>query len=294
MEFDLHDFARTIHFTVEDLSGIPLSYRSCQIPKQRGGVRTLHIPNSVLMGVQRIVLRQILCRLPCHPLAKGFRQSESIVTNAQVHVGQAVILKLDIKNFFTTTAAERITDYFRNRKWSEESIEWLVRICVCDGGLPQGAPTSPCLSNIVNSELDARLNGLAKAYRGSYSRYADDITFSFRVYNQHDIRQVTFWAGEVVSEYGYHLNCAKRCVIRRHHQQRVTGLVVNEQVNLPRKLRRRIRSAVHRLNHGQQLVNVNSDSKVPEHSRAPMTQQELEGWLAFAEMVERQRERSDA
>jgi RNA-directed DNA polymerase len=183
------------------------------------------------------------------------------------------VLCLDIKNFFESTSAKRIHTFFRDLGWSKEAADLLQQLCTKDGGLPQGAPTSPRLSNLVNMRLDARLARLAA--RGAipfrnprtgsrapptvphtqmavYTRYADDLTFSFPSADPSGISYVLWFAKRIISAEGYQLHRRKKLRIRRRHQQqRVTGLVVNERVQLPRDLRRRLRAMEHHLRTGR-------------------------------------------
>src|SRR5262249_44280484 len=149
-----------------------------------------------LKTIQRRILRRLLGRLRCHPAATGFERGRSIVTNARAHVGKAVVVQMDLKDFFTSTTTRRVRKYFRKTGWNREAADLLIRLCTHQGGLPQGAPTSPRLSNLVNYRLDARLARLAGRRRlydprtgqrigsreigAKYTRYADDLTFSFQ------------------------------------------------------------------------------------------------------------------
>src|SRR5262249_23095452 len=123
--------------------------------------RRILTPDERLKTIQRCILRRLLARLHCHPAATGFERSKSIIDNAQVHVGKAVVVRMDLKDFFASTRAERVRSYFRKISWNREASGLLVRLCTYQGGLPQGAPTSPRLSNLVNYRLDARLVALA-------------------------------------------------------------------------------------------------------------------------------------
>jgi len=129
-----------------------------------------------------------LKRLRTHSAAKGFQPGESIVTNALPHVKRAVVVRLDVRDFFPTTHATRIKAYFRRIGWNRRTARWLTMICTHQHGLPQGAPTSPRLSNLVNYRLDARIAGMSKKLGANYTRYADDITLSFAEDNR-DLRK---------------------------------------------------------------------------------------------------------
>ena len=169
----------------------------------------------------------------------GFQHGRSIATNARFHVGKAVLVKLDLKDFFTSTRARRVFRYFRQIGWNREAAGLLVRLCTHEGGLPQGAPTSPRLSNLVNFRMDARLTALAQRQRmhnpctgrqtgcrelgGTYTRYADDVTFSFPSDDSNMIRYIVRLTKFVVEQEGYVLHLQKKMHIRRRHaRQEVT------------------------------------------------------------------------
>src|SRR5262249_22763854 len=155
----------------------------------------------------------------------------SIVHNARRHVGRAVILQMDIPDFFTATRADRVQRYFEHIGWNREAATLLVRLCTYQGGLPQGAPTSPMLSNIVNYHLDSRLAALEKSKCPEYSRYADDITFSFTRADNSDVQRVIRATKLILRDEGYGLHTRRKMHLRRHHQrQLVCGLVVNHRV----------------------------------------------------------------
>jgi RNA-directed DNA polymerase len=153
-------------------------YTRFTIPKRHGGVRQIEAPGDKLKDLQRRVLRRLLNPLRAHPAATGFVRGRSIVHNARPHVGRGVVINLDLADFFPTITAERVAQCFRARGWNAEAATILSRICTNEGRLPQGAPTSPALSNLVCRKLDVRLAALAAYHKGSYTRYADDITIS--------------------------------------------------------------------------------------------------------------------
>jgi RNA-directed DNA polymerase len=197
---------------------------------------------------------------------------------------------MDVKDFFPSTRADRVHRYFRRIGWNRDAARLLTELCTHEGGLPQGAPTSPRLSNLVNFLLDAKLATLAGRIRlrnprtgrrrrsdgliGLYTRYADDITFSFPVDDPSAIRAVIHVTRIFLEREGYVLHLHKKLRIRRRHdRQEVTGLVVNVRVNLPRSIRRWLRAVEHRLAHG---------------GRASLTPEQLAGWQALQAMIARQ------
>lgn len=270
----VENLAARIGVPADELRSLDVGYREFEIPKRSGGKRRILAPEPDLKRVQRRILQRALKRFPCHPAVEGFEEGHSIVTHARRHVGRAVVVHMDIRDFFGSTRAKRVRKFFRKTGWCREAARLLEKLCTYKGRLPQGAPTSPKLSNLVNYMLDARLTGLARRFGGVYSRYADDLTFSFDADDAKMICDVVQLAGHIASEEGYGVHRRKKLhVWRRHNRQVVTGLVVNERVNLPRKRRRWLRAVEHRLAAGGQ---------------ATISAEQLAGWRAFEKMVAEQ------
>jgi RNA-directed DNA polymerase len=272
--FDVAELARRLDVPAEQLQEIQPSYQPRQIPKRSGGKRLLFVPSNELKALQRRLLRRLLKRLRCHPAARGFQRGESIVTNALPHAGRAVVVKLDLHEFFPSTRGVRIYCYFRRIGWNRPAAALLTKLCTHHEGLPQGAPTSPRLSNLVNYRLDRRIAAMANKLGAHYTRYADDITLSFAEDDRRVIRYLIRFVRRVVAEEGYLLHGRKkRHIRRRHQQQRVTGLVVNDGVHLPRRVRRWLRAVEHHLAAGRP---------------ATLTAQQLAGWRALCQMIAQQ------
>lgn len=294
------ELARRLACDIDMLTAIPITYQKFAIEKRSGGHRYIQAPDKPLKKVQRTILKRLLNKLPVHPSATGFEKGHSIVSNAFPHVGADIILRMDIKSFFTATATDRLRGYLYGIGWDQESTDILVRLCTCEDALPQGAPTSPRLSNLINYELDSRLSGWAEKIGAVYTRYADDITFSFHnlnnapsltrmAQNPKTLERVTCTlqggtfvsstiqiTKNVLAEYGYRLHTKKKLNIRRRHQQqKVTGLVVNDHLALPRKTRRRLRAVKHHLDKGKP---------------ATLTPDQLAGWQALQNMIDTQQE----
>ncbi len=269
------ELAKRLGVAEDELRNIDISYHEAYIPKRNGGSRRLLIPNEKLKRLQRLILHRLLARLRTHPAVTGFEANLSIVENALPHVGQAVVVKLDIKDFFPTTRANRVDAYFRRVGWNAECAALLTNLTTHEDSLPQGAPTSPRLSSLVNFGLDRSIERfVCETRRGAYTRYADDLTISFpRDYPQR-IRGVIQFVARRLRRDGYELNRSKVQILRGHQQQRVTGLVVNDRVNVPRHIRRKLRAIEHRLDSGR---------------RATMTREQLDGWKSLLRMVEQRR-----
>jgi hypothetical protein len=266
------DLARRLGPSQTQLEAIRIEYHEFTIPKRSGQPRPIQAPAPELRAAQRLILRRLLGRLKAHPSAHGFERGRSIVTHARVHAGQAVIIHMDIQDFFPSTKAKTIDTYFKKIGWNSLARAVLIRLCTHKGSLPQGAPTSPRLSNLVNRKLDVRLQALADKYSARYSRYADDLAFSFAADDSPSIKQLICTARHIVEDCGYALHMKRKLHIRRQHQrQLVTGLVVNDgKVRLPRQTRRWLRAVEHRARTGR---------------GATLTPTQLRGWRALAAMV---------
>ena len=279
--YDVDELARRLDVSVEKLKSIQPSYREFNIPKRSGGTRTITAPDGELKNLQRTILRRLLDRLRPHPSAVGFERGESFVTNAARHCGKAIVVHFDIRHFFPSTKSKRVYYYFRKVGWNRQATRLITKLVTWQGSLPQGAPTSPRLSNLVNYRLDVRLAQLCKGYEATYTRYADDITISLgdELWDLHPLIAAVI---TIIREEGYEPHLRRKFSVRRQqHQQRVTGLVVNERVNLPRKTRRWLRAVEHRMRLRDEPL---SSAKEPTLSPA-----QLEGWRGVIEMVERQR-----
>jgi len=271
---DIEELARRLGTPSDALRSMEVSYKSFSIPKRSGGTRSIKAPAAPLKQLQKRILKRLLGRLKAHPAATGFERRKSIVTNARAHARRAVVLKLDIKDFFQATDARRIRAYFRKIGWNRQAAELLTKLTTFNGGLPQGAPTSPRLSNLVNFLLDARLAALAARLGAAYTRYADDITFSFPKDDPSVVRTAVRLAKLIIEDEGYALHMKKKLhVARRHKRQVVTGLVVNSRPQLPRETRRWLRAVEHHAKTGKPLS---------------LSEGELAGWRALASMVARQ------
>lgn len=271
------ELASRLGMSADALRTMRVDYREFRIPKRAGGSRVVHAPDKELKVVQRRILRRLLARLHSHAAATGFERRCSIVHNARCHAGSALVIRLDIENFFKSTRDERVRKLFKALGWNREATELLTRLCTYRGGLPQGAPTSPRLSNLVNYGLDVRLAALATSCPGTiYTRYADDITFSVSTDDRRVVRRLVAATGVIAAEFGYRLHGKRKLRVRRRHQrQTVTGLVVNEKANLPRKVRRWLRAVEHHRRMGRSTS---------------LTASQLDGWRAFATMVKEQSE----
>ncbi|MBN1518217.1 RNA-directed DNA polymerase [Candidatus Sumerlaeota bacterium] len=274
---NLEELARRLGVTRQQLSAVKIHYREFDIRKRGGGNRLICAPSKELKAMQRRINQRLLRRLKVHLAATGFEPGGGIVRNAAPHAGKQVVVKLDVKNFFPSTSERRVRRWFRQIGWNRRAAELLTKLCTYHDGLPQGAPTSPAISNRINCGMDALLSKLADEHGATYTRYADDMTFSFRVDDPDRIGSLIVKARKLLSrKYGYRIHPGKLSVLRRHQQQRVTGLVVNEGVRLPRKTRRWLRAVQHHLDTGRPST---------------LSKWQLYGWRCFQFMVEKQSSR---
>jgi len=268
------ELARRLGVSETALRNITPAYREFTVPKRAGGARRICAPEDDLKKLQRRIARRLLARLRSHPLATGFEKGVSVVMNAAAHAGKAVVVRMDLRTFFESTSARRVTAYFRRVGWNRHAARLLAELCTHRGGLPQGAPTSPRLSNLLNYRLDCRLEGLARRFAAVYTRYADDIVFSFDKDDPKSIHAVIWCTKDIVRQHGYALHQHRKLRIRRRHQQQtVTGLVVNDRPRLSRSRRRWLRAVEHHLAAGRP---------------ATLTEKQLAGWRSYQSMIEKQ------
>lgn len=272
---DARELARRLGIDEALLRQVRPQYREFEIPKRSGGKRRILAPEKSLRDLQRLILRRLLGRLRAHPAATGFERGRSIVTNALPHVGRDIVVRMDIRDFFESTSAKRVEQYFRKIGWNRDAAALLTRLTTHHGSLPQGAPTSPRLANLVNHGVDANIQAFAAPRGIAYTRYADDLTFSASLDKVDPLRHLMGFASRVLIDVGYEPHGKKKTSVRRrHHRQVVTGLVVNEgRPRLPREIRRRLRAVEHRISTGRE---------------ASLSPSQLAGWRSLQAMVERQ------
>lgn len=271
-------------------------YTRFEIPKRSGGMRAIWAPLPQLKQVQHWILHEILERLVVHGSAHGFISGRSIATNAAEHTNSQVLVKVDIKNFFPSISWRRVKGVFRKAGYPEQIATLLALLCtespreiiehdgkpvyvaLADRCLPQGAPTSPALTNALCLGLDRRLTGFAQKAGWRYTRYADDLSFSLPLTHQEkpEISRLLGTLKRILGEEGFELNAQKTRVIRIGDVQEVTGLVVNgdQAPRVSRQLKRQMRAAVHNLKQGKALPEGESLSR-------------LRGYAAYIAMTDR-------
>ncbi len=231
-------------------------YKTFCIPKRNGGEREISAPISAIKTIQRRLSDYIYQHYEVKSCAHGFAKGRNVVSNATRHRNRRWVVNVDLKDFFPSIHFGRVRGVFLAHPFncSEEAATLLAQICCHQGRLPQGAPTSPIVSNIVCRQLDNRLLDFAKANKLVYTRYADDISFST---NLKEIPEAlgrldaagAFSLGKelrgIIESCAFQINEAKVHCCSRHNRQMVTGLVTNRIVNVPRDYVKQIRCMLH-------------------------------------------------
>jgi RNA-directed DNA polymerase len=240
----------------------PLSHYHYRIlAKEGGAIRLIEAPKERLKGIQKQILGEILEKIPVHPAVHGFRRGRSIKTFARPHVGQRVVLRMDLRDFFPTISAPRVQAMFRTAGYPEPVANLLGGICtnaapralwmgkgsgldplrVADARslyawphLPQGAPSSPALANLCAYRVDCRLTGLAEACGAVYTRYADDLAFSGGGAFERCVDRFQIHAAAILREEGFTVHHRKTRIMRQGVRQYLAGVVANRQLNVPR------------------------------------------------------------
>lgn len=272
-------------------------YHRWTVPKRNGnGVRLISAPKPDLKRAQSWIARNITEHLPVHGAAHGFLAGRSTLSNAAAHAGARVVVKFDVRDFYPTVSFRRVKGLFRKAGYGEQVATVLALLCtespreqieingrthhVATGprSLPQGAPTSPSITNALCVRLDARLTGLARKLGFVYTRYADDLTFSFHGAGKIPIGRLRRAVTDLVAAEGFVIHPDKTRVMRSGGRQRVTGLVVNSApegtpvARVPRKLIRELRAAIR-----------NRELGKPGKGESL---EQLRGWAAYVQMCD--------
>lgn len=264
-------------------------YRYRWLPKRSGGERLLETPKPRLKALQRRILDGILNRMEPHAAAHGFRRGHSIRTFVQPHVGQRIVLRMDLSDFFASVRGARVEALFRTAGYPEPVARLLA--CLCTNAaptalthdlytqrhLPQGAPTSPSLANLCAFRLDCRLAGRAKAAGAEYTRYADDLAFSGGGEFPGGVTWFATCAAAIALDEGFAVNHHKTRAMRRGVRQQLAGVVTNERPNVRREEFDWLKAILYNSGkHGPESQNRDNRADYRAH---------LEGRVSFVEMV---------
>lgn len=299
---DAQSIAKAIGITVNELRFLSFArkvsttshYVRFEIPKKRGGTRLISAPMPRLKSAQHWILRNILDHIPVHEAAHGFRHERSILSNAQPHVGAKLVINMDLQDFFPSIHYRRVRGIFQKMGYAEATSTMLALLCTepkiveaeldnttyyvarSKRFLPQGAPTSPALTNILCRKLDRRLDGMAKSLGFTYTRYADDLTFSTNDATQ-DMGKMLRAIKFIVAEEGLTIHPEKTRILRDGMQKEVTGIVVNEKPNVDRKTVKRFRALLF------QIERDGIDGK--SWGQSPDLLASIDGYANFVAMV---------
>jgi retron-type reverse transcriptase len=215
-------------------------YRNSTRPKSDGGLRVLRVPEGRLKLLQQKVKVLVLDSIPPHSCVHGGVKGRSAVTNALPHVGKRVVFVLDVKDFFPSVSRRAVGAIFGSVGFNSEAAEALVDITTWDNQLPQGAATSVDIANLAMKRVDVRLETLARLHGFAYTRYVDDLTLSghWRLLGFRRLIQ------RIIEQAGFRINPMKVRTMDAGMRQVVTGIVVNDKLNLPREKRDSIRREV--------------------------------------------------
>ncbi|MFK7796987.1 MAG: retron St85 family RNA-directed DNA polymerase [Aureispira sp.] len=219
-------------------------YREFKIKKRNGDYRVINEPLTSLKEIQFWLLKNILYKIPVSRYAKAYIKKRTIIDNVKFHKNQKSVLSIDIEDFFSSISFQLVEDIFLKVGYSELISNLLAKLCCLDQKLPQGAPTSPAISNIVLYSFDQSIASFCKKNDVRYTRYADDLTFSS------DLKSINW--DELISlienkltDVGLKLNRDKTRIMTNSQRQIVTGIVVNEVIQVPKEKRKKIRQIIY-------------------------------------------------
>lgn len=239
---DLGYSARTLYSVS---NAIEKHYHETELIKSNGETRLLHVPDKLLKSIQRRIADTILALEPISDYATAYRTLGSTSRNAIVHVGKKKVLKLDIRKFFDHITYPMVKErVFTEDKYSEQNRILLSVLCVYTHQLPQGAPTSPAISNIVMRDFDEVVGKWCDKKGIAYTRYCDDMTFSGD-FNEKEV--ITFVDFELRKN-GFFINHKKTVCLHDGQRKEVTGIVVNEKISAPAHYKKKIRQEMYYIN----------------------------------------------
>lgn len=233
--------------------------------EKRDGVRVIEAPKPRLREAQRRLLRLLVSRIPVHPAARGFIPGSSTADFAQPHSGKATVLRVDLRHCFESITSSRIAEVFRRAGYPPAIARVLADLCTTatpadqlagvpaehaaylrGRHLPQGAPTSPHLSNLVMRSLDRRLDGYARANGLAYTRYGDDLALSG---DAMDADRALWVVLKVIASEGFTVHAGKVRIMRQHQRQSLAGLVINDRPRVSRSDYDNLRALLHNAQH---------------------------------------------
>ena len=243
---ELASIEKDLGYPAKTLYGLSNSlekhYHTVYIPKSDGSKRKLSVPDLILKTVQKSINNNILVQYPISRYAKAYKAGSSVQQNARPHIGKKKILKLDIEGFFDHILYSQVKDIvFCEKKFSEPIRILLTMLCYYKESLPQGAPTSPTITNIIMYDFDETVGDFCSKKDIAYTRYCDDMTFS----GDFDDREIIAFVKGELCKLGLFLKKRKTVVIPASKRQVVTGIVVNEKLNITKEYKKNIRQEMY-------------------------------------------------
>ena len=276
-------------------------YQQFLVEKKSGGVRKISSPMPRLKKVQHWILKEILEKIPLHDAAHGFIKQRSIATNAQTHINKSIVINVDLQDFFPSIHYRRVKGVFVHLGYSEQlatilalliteadtdQVEYDDTVFYVQTGeryLPQGAPTSPAMSNRLCLQMDKRLLGMANSLGFDYSRYADDLTFSTHSVDDSTVKKLLWRLEQIIIDEGFQIHPDKTRIMRKHQQQEVTGVVVNRQLSLDRKKLKRFRALLF------QVETDGVEGKVWDNGKGTNLIASLKGYANYVYMIDKEK-----
>lgn len=223
-------------------NNIDSNYEEIIIKKKKGGLRFLNEPSKTLKQIQKNILSNVLVDRITSRYATAYKRKHSLTTNALPHVNKKIILKLDIENFFDNINFIKVYKYVFNECLYPKKLGFLLtNLCLFNNKLPQGAPTSGYISNLVLRNFDEAVGKFCNSKNISYTRYSDDMTFS----GDFNVKEVISFVSKLLFEEGFKLNKSKIKVVNKGTRQQITGVVVNEKLTIRKNYKRKIRQEVY-------------------------------------------------
>lgn len=250
-------------------------YKTFEIPKKSGGKRTICQPSKKLKGLQSWILVNILNKIQVSPSCKGFRKGSSTLDNALPHIGANTILNLDLKDFFPTVSSKQVYNVFKTIGYNKLIATVFTNICTYNDMLPQGSPCSPMLANLTAWNLDLRIQGYVGKRGISYTRYADDLSFSGL--NPTKVVKIIPMIKTIINDENFEVNHKKTRIASSARAKIVTGLIVNEDsVGIGKQKYKDLRAKIHHLT----LPTEQKNEKLLYH---------VGGWLSYLNSVDKLR-----
>lgn len=272
----LADLAGTIGLPLTQLERLLIKpdYITVRLPKRGSGYRTIDIPSPAVKAVQAWILRAILSPIALDPAATAFRIGYSLLENVSPHVNQPFVWSMDVVDFFGSIRIGRIRQFFESLGYPKEISPVLASLCCFNQRLPQGAVTSPTLSNLVCVRMDRDIREYSVTRNVMYTRYADDITLSAR--SPGALRPVLQFVRSVLKREGFREHPNKTRVMRPGQKHEITGLIItdNNEISIGRKTYRKLRTAIDRLEKGRELEGF-------DHGK-----ESILGWLRYLKSVD--------